>query len=63
MDYNQIALFINVVEAGSLSEAARRLNVAKSNLSRALTALEKSVGSQLIYRNTRHFHPTEDGVE
>lgn len=63
MDYNQIALFISVVEAGSLSEAARRLNVAKSNLSRALTALEKSVGSQLVYRNTRHFHPTEAGLQ
>ena len=62
MDYNQIALFVSVVEAGSLSEAARRLNVAKSNISRALTALEKSVGSQLIYRNTRSFHPTEAGL-
>ena len=63
MDYNQIALFVSVVEAGSLSEASRRLNVAKSNLSRALSALEASVGSQLIYRNTRHFHPTEAGLQ
>ncbi len=62
MDYNQVALFISVVEAGSLSEAARRLNVAKSNLSRALTALEKDIGSQLIFRNTRNFHPTEAGI-
>lgn len=62
MDYNQIALFVSVIEAGSLSEAARRLNVAKSNISRALTALEKSIGSQLIYRNTRNFHPTEAGI-
>lgn len=62
MDYNHIALFISVFEAGSLSEAARRLNVAKSNLSRALTALEKETGSQLIYRNTRNFNPTEAGI-
>lgn len=62
MDYNQIALFISVFEAGSISEAARRLNVAKSNLSRALSALERSTGSQLIYRNTRNFHPTEAGI-
>lgn len=62
MDYNQIALFVNVVEAGSLSEAARRLGIAKSNVSRALTALEKEVGSQLVYRNTRNFHPTEAGL-
>lgn len=62
MDYNKIALFISVFEAGSISEAARRLNVAKSNLSRALSALEKETGSQLIYRNTRNFHPTEAGI-
>lgn len=62
MDYNQIALFISVVDAGSISEAARRLNVAKSNLSRALKALEKATGSQLVYRNTRNFHPTEAGL-
>lgn len=62
MDYNQIALFISIVEAGSISEAARRQNTAKSNLSRALAALEKATGSQLVYRNTRHFHPTEAGI-
>ncbi|MEQ1724145.1 MAG: LysR family transcriptional regulator [Pseudobdellovibrio sp.] len=62
MDYNQIALFVSVVESGSLSEAARRLGVAKSNISRALTALEKNIGSQLVYRNTRSFQPTEAGL-
>jgi DNA-binding transcriptional LysR family regulator len=62
MDFNQIALFVSVIEAGSLSEASRRLNVAKSNLSRALTKLEKQLGTQLIYRNTRNFHPTEAGL-
>lgn len=62
MDYNRVALFISVIEAGSLSEAARRLNVAKSNLSRSLSALEKELGVQLIYRNTRNFHPTEAGL-
>ncbi|MGZ3689984.1 MAG: LysR family transcriptional regulator [Pseudobdellovibrio sp.] len=63
MDYNQISLFIEVVEAGSISEAARRLNVAKSNISRALAGLEKSLKIQLIYRNTRSFKPTEVGQD
>lgn len=63
MDYNQIALFISVVEAGSISEASRRLNVAKSNLSRGLSALEKRIGVQLVYRNTRNFKPTEAGLD
>ncbi|MBC7420953.1 MAG: LysR family transcriptional regulator [Bdellovibrio sp.] len=63
IDYNQIALFIEIVESGSISEAARRLNQAKSNLSRSLTALEKGLGAQLIYRNTRSLHPTEAGLQ
>ncbi len=62
IDYNQIALFIEIVESGSISEAARRLNQAKSNLSRALSALENNLGAQLIYRNTRSLHPTEAGI-
>ncbi len=62
IDYNQIALFIEIIESGSISEAARRLNQAKSNLSRALSSLEKNLGSQLIYRNTRSLHPTESGL-
>jgi DNA-binding transcriptional LysR family regulator len=62
-DYNQIALFIEIVESGSISEAARRLNQAKSNLSRALSVLEKNLGAQLIYRNTRSLHPTEAGLQ
>lgn len=61
LDYNQIALFIDVIEAGSISEAARRHNIAKSNISRSLAKLEKSLGIQLIYRNTRSFKPTEVG--
>ena len=63
VDYNQIALFIEVIEAGSLSEAARRLNYSKSNLSRTLSQLEKVLGTQLVIRNTRHFRPTEAGID
>ncbi len=63
VDYNQIALFIEIIESGSISEAARRLNQAKSNLSRALASLEKDLGTQLVYRNTRSLHPTEAGLQ
>ncbi len=63
MDYNHVALFIKLVEAQSLSEASRRLNIPKSNLSRTLSSLEKQLGFQLIHRNTRHFKPTEVGLK
>jgi DNA-binding transcriptional LysR family regulator len=35
----------------------------KYNLSPALSALEKELGLQLVYRNTRHFQPTEAGLQ
>lgn len=62
MDLNHLRLFVRVIEAGSLSEAARRLGVSKSNLSRALSALEKELGVQLVYRNTRSFSATDSGL-
>lgn len=62
MDYNHVAQFINLVESGSLSKAAKSLNLAKSNLSRSLQSLEKELGLQLVYRNTRHFSITEAGM-
>ena len=57
-----VAQFVALVEAGSLSSASRRLGVAKSNLSRSLSKLEKELGTQLIFRNTRNFRPTEAGL-
>jgi DNA-binding transcriptional LysR family regulator len=56
-----IATFIAIVEAGSLSAAARRLNVSKSVVSERLKELERSLGASLIQRTTRNFVVTEEG--
>ncbi|MDP1205748.1 LysR family transcriptional regulator, partial [Klebsiella pneumoniae] len=39
MDLNQLALFVRVVEAGSFTAAATRLDLPKSSVSRGIAAL------------------------
>ncbi|MBY5832399.1 LysR family transcriptional regulator [Rhizobium ruizarguesonis] len=57
-----IAAFVAVVEAGSVSEAARRLRLSKSVVSERLAELEKSLGGILLHRTTRKLTLTEDGT-
>ncbi|ANL45126.1 LysR family transcriptional regulator protein [Rhizobium phaseoli] len=57
-----IAAFVAVVEAGSVSEAARRLRLSKSVVSERLAELEKALGGTLLHRTTRKLTLTEDGA-
>ncbi|NMO14576.1 LysR family transcriptional regulator [Pyxidicoccus fallax] len=54
MDLNLLGLFVTVAETGSFSEAARRLGLPKSSVSRGVASLEASLGTQLLHRTTRH---------
>lgn len=58
---NQIRTFVRLVQAGSFTKAAELLRQPKSRVSRRLSALEKELGVQLIYRTTRQFQLTEMG--
>jgi len=61
LDPQRLAVFAAVVQAGSISAAARKLNVDKSALSRQLARLETELGSKLIQRSTRRMALTEIG--
>ncbi len=61
MKLDGIAAFVAVAEAGSISEAARRLHLAKSVVSERLAELERLLGASLIRRTTRKLVLTEDG--
>ena len=61
-DLERMAIFARVVEDKSFSAAARRLGLSKSRVSKAVTALEKSVGAQLLHRTTRAMSVTEAGA-
>lgn len=54
-------LFIAVIDAGSFTLAADRLNMPKANLSRKISRLEQQLGVTLLERTTRKQHITEAG--
>ena len=45
-DLNDMALFARVVDAGSFSGAARRMNASKSRVSMAVARLERALGAR-----------------
>src|SRR5688572_21324451 len=61
-DLERMAIFARVVETRSFSEAARRLDLSKSVVSKQMTQLEKSVGARLLNRTTRSMSLTEAGA-
>jgi DNA-binding transcriptional LysR family regulator len=61
MDWNLVRLFVEVVDAGSMSEAARRRGITRSSISQRLAQLEQQVGAQLLRRTTRQLKVTEIG--
>jgi len=62
MKLDGLAAFVAVAEAGSISEAARRLRLAKSVVSERLAELERGLGAALLHRTTRRLSLTEDGA-
>jgi DNA-binding transcriptional LysR family regulator len=61
MKLEGIAAFVAVSDAGSISEAARRLRLSKSVVSDRLAELENALGAKLLHRTTRRLTLTEDG--
>src|ERR1700722_16311515 len=59
---DSLLTFVTTAEAGSISEAARRLQISKSVASERLVELERSVGTTLLHRSTRKLTLTEDGT-
>ncbi|SCC25899.1 DNA-binding transcriptional regulator, LysR family [Kosakonia oryzendophytica] len=53
--------FIRIVEAGSLSAAARQLDTTQATVSRRLQSLESLLGVKLLLRTTHAMKLTDDG--
>ncbi|MGP9716053.1 LysR substrate-binding domain-containing protein [Halomonas sp. AOP12-C2-37] len=53
--------FVTVVESGSITNAAERLGITVSGVSRALNRLERKLGTTLLRRTTRRLELTEEG--
>jgi DNA-binding transcriptional LysR family regulator len=54
--------FVQVVDSGSFSAAARRLNIGQPALSKSIAQLEDRLGVKLLVRTTRGLAPTEAGL-
>ena len=63
MDLHALTLLVEILDAGNLSEAARRLKMSRANVSYHLSAFERAVGLQLVRRTTRRIEPTEIGLQ
>ncbi|MCA8060797.1 LysR family transcriptional regulator [Burkholderia sp. AU31624] len=57
----QMSTFVRIVEAGSLSVAAKQLNTSQPTVSRHLRALENHLETQLLIRSTHGMNLTEAG--
>jgi len=58
-----LRLFVQILESGSISKAAAELNVAKSAISRRLSLLEERYETVLIERSPGSWRVTETGKE
>jgi DNA-binding transcriptional LysR family regulator len=60
-ELHRMAVFVEVVERGSFSKAAKALGLGKSIVSAHVAALEKRIGAQLLTRSTRALALTQEG--
>ncbi|BBB29902.1 LysR family transcriptional regulator [Neptunomonas japonica] len=63
VDFNEVYVFIKVVEAGSFVGASKQLNMPSTTVSRKVQKLEDALGVRLLQRSTRKLHLTDIGQQ
>lgn len=61
MEFRQLSYFVAVVEAGTITEASRRVHVAQPALTRQIRLLEEDLGTRLLDRHARGVRLTMAG--
>jgi LysR family transcriptional regulator for bpeEF and oprC len=59
--FDAMRAFVQVLESGSFTRAARQLNLHKATVSQQVQQLEARLGVRLLDRTTRSVAPTEEG--
>lgn len=62
MDLRQLRYFVGIVDEGSFTAAAQRLNIAQPALSHNIRNLESELGVKLLTRGTQGVKPTPAGA-
>ncbi|WP_370972034.1 LysR family transcriptional regulator [Amycolatopsis sp. cg9] len=62
MEIREMRAFVAVVEAGTMSKAARQLHLSQPALSQTITALERRLGLQLLVRTSTGVQTTDAGT-
>jgi DNA-binding transcriptional LysR family regulator len=62
IELRDLAIFLAIVEAGSMSVAARRLGLTQSAVSQVVAGMEAALGAKLFDRDTRPLGLTPAGV-
>ena len=58
----EMEAFATVVDQGGFTDAARKMGVSKSSVSKHVASLETRLGTRLLNRTTRRVNPTEMGL-
>ncbi|MEM9428188.1 MAG: LysR family transcriptional regulator [Pseudomonadota bacterium] len=58
----EMEAFVSVVDQGGFTDAAKKLGVSKSAVSKHVSSLEARLGARLLNRTTRRVSPTEIGL-
>ena len=58
----EMEAFVTVVDQGGFTDAAKRMGISKSAVSKYISSLEARLGARLLYRTTRRVSPTEIGL-
>ncbi|WP_299966185.1 LysR family transcriptional regulator [uncultured Roseobacter sp.] len=59
---SEMEAFATVVDQGGFTDAARKLGISKSAVSKHVSSLEQRLGARLLNRTTRRVSPTEIGL-
>lgn len=61
MQIEDLRIYVAVIQAGNFTAAAEQLMLSKQYVSRRIAALEESLGTRLLHRNTRKLSVTDNG--
>ncbi|HTT38244.1 MAG TPA: LysR substrate-binding domain-containing protein [Burkholderiales bacterium] len=60
--FDAMRAYVQIVDSGSYTKAARQLNQHKATLSQQIRQLEDQLGARLLTRTTRSVAPTDEGM-